>query len=64
MGIHVHVYACVCACFDCCLCACVGGAKNNIIKNTKIVGDDFRSLMDKPPITKTTRAASYCKIKV
>lgn len=36
---------------------CVGGAKNNKIKNTKIVGDDFRSLLDKLPHYKNNKSS-------
>lgn len=58
----VYVYCvCVCACFDC-LRECVGGAKNNKIKNTKIVGDDFRSL-DKLPLQKQQEQQVIAKSK-
>lgn len=60
--VRVYVYCvCVCACFDC-LRECVGGAKNNKIKNTKIVGDDFRSL-DKPPLQKQQEQQVIAKSK-
>lgn len=65
VGIHVHGCVCMCvfmcACFDC-LRECVGGAKNNKIKNTKIVGDDFRSL-DKPPLQKQQEQQLIAKSK-